>query len=429
LKHAIASLASPAHRGLTALCTALLVACSSTGPQQVAATAPVEPLYAMLASDARLEPIVRNAEKYRLLVILGMVQTGSDGRQHLVQDAFGAGDRYFYPASAVKLLAAVAALERLRELRRLTGLAIDVDTPLVYYPLFPGEERVDTDRTNVVGGKVTVRHEIRKLFLVSDNEAFNRLYELVGQDQLAALLARAGLPNARIVHRLEETRTQEENRRYPRIDFVGEDFQYSLAERSSASLPPPPPMPGLAVGTAYMSGDQRIEGPMDFSSKNRIALADLQRALCAVVLPHVDCGVAFDLSSDDRVLLMDAMHALPRESENPVYPESEYPDEYVKYFLPGLRRVFGSRLEAAPTLGADRIDEYNKIGQAYGFTTENAWIVDEASERTFFLAATLYANEDGVLNDDHYDYDSVALPFLADLAEVIARRVWSVPAP
>ena len=38
-----------------------------------------------------------------------------------------------------------------------------------------------------------VRHEIRKIFLVSDNEAFNRLYELVGPDGIAASLARAGI--------------------------------------------------------------------------------------------------------------------------------------------------------------------------------------------------------------------------------------------
>ena len=48
---------------------------------------------------------------------------------------------------------------------------------------------------------------------------------------------------------------------------------------------------------------------------------------------------------------------------------------------------------------------------------------------TMAVLAVLYTNADGVLNDDHYDYDTVALPFLADLAEVIARRTWNVPAP
>ena len=33
----------------------------------------------------------------------------------------------------------------------------------------------------------------------------------------------------------------------------------------------------------------------------------------------------------------------------------------------------------------------------------------------------VYTNADGVLNDDAYDYDAVALPFFADLAEATVR--------
>ena len=53
----------------------------------------------------------------------------------------------------------------------------------------------EADESNLEGGRITVRHEIRKLFLVSDNRAFNRLYELVGRDRLAASLERSGRDN------------------------------------------------------------------------------------------------------------------------------------------------------------------------------------------------------------------------------------------
>ena len=71
----------------------------------------------------------------------------------------------------------------------------------------------------------------------------------------------------------------------------------------------------------------------------------------------------------------------------------------------------------------ERLRVANKIGQAYGFTTENARVTDTVSGRAFFLAATLYTNEDGVLNDDLYEYETVALPFMADLGEAAARRL------
>ena len=268
-----------------------------------------------------------------------------------------------------------------------------------------------------------MRHEIRKLFLVSDNAAFNRLYELVGQDGLAASMRRAGLREARIVHRLSEARSAEENRRYPRIDLVGADFVHTLPERSSEPLTASPTaerVPGLEVGSAYLADGERVEGPMDFSTKNYVPLAELQRGLCKVMRPDVDCGGGepFAIGDADRALLLEAMSLFPRQSRNPIYDPAEYPDEYVKFLLPGLRGALGDR--------GFRI--YDKSGQAYGFTTENAYIVemvggedDRLHGRAFFLAATLYTNSDGVLNDDAYDYDTVALPFFADLAEATVR--------
>jgi len=369
----------------------------------------------MLEADESLRPLLADAPRHRLQVILGVVEDRPGGRPVLVQHAFRAGAEYLYPASSVKLFAAVAALERLAELRHESGLAIDADTPLVYQPLFEGEQVEDRDPSNLAGGKITVAQEIRKIFLVSDNAAFNHLYELVGPDRINASAERAGLPGVRIVHRLSEPHTVEENLRTPRIDFADKRFAYSLPERTAEPLPPAPDMPGLRVGDAYLgSDDQRVEGPLDFAPKNRAPLAVLQRALCMVVRPDVDCGgPGFSLSEADRELLLRAMRRLPRESVNPKLSRDEHPDAYVKFLLPGLRRV----------IPAERLRLYDKSGQAYGFTLDNAWVVDAGTNKSFFLAAALYANEDGVLNDDLYDYDTVALPALADIAEAVARGV------
>lgn len=370
---------------------------------------------AILDSHPGLREVVDAAPRFRLQAVLGVIETRPDGRVVLEQHGFRLDSEYFYPASSVKLFAAVAALERLAELREETGLPIDADTPLIYHPLFPGEERAAGDPTDVDSGLITVGHEIRKIFLVSDNEAFNRLYELIGQDRLAAALRRAGFPEARIVHRLSEPHTPEEDRQTPLIEFVGEDFRHTLPERTSEPLPPAPPMPGLEVGTAHMDDGARIDGPLNMSGKNRVPLADLQRALCTVVRPDVDCGApGFHLDDADRALLLEPMGQLPREAKNPVYDPQEYPDNYAKFILPGVTRV----------LPADRVRVYDKTGWAYGFSTENAYVVDEQTGRAFFLAATLYTNADGVVNDDAYEYDTVARPFLEDLGEAAARHVF-----
>ena len=370
-----------------------------------------EPLRSILASRPELLRALASAAGQRIQIVLGLVDLDADGNPVLRQLGFRGQAEYFYPASAVKTFAAIAALEGLSELRADTGLAIDRDTPLVLYPLFEGEKTAEADPSHLADGTITVGHEIRKLAIVSDNEAFNRLYELVGQDGLARSLARAGLTEPRIVHRLAEPRTAAENLRAPRIDFRGTYFRHTIPERTAIALPPPPPLPGLLVGSAFLADDRLVEGPMDFSAKNRMTLADLQRGLCKLVRPDVACGAgpAFRLDEADRDFLLDAMTRLPSESEDPRFEPVAHPDSSAKLLLAGLDRE----------IPRHRLRLVSKYGRAYGFSTDNAWIEDRSSGRGVFVAATIYTNADGILNDDLYEYDKVALPFFTELGRAI----------
>jgi hypothetical protein len=100
-------------------------------------------MQAILDSHPGLRAVVAEAPRYRLQAVIGRIEPGPDGRPVLVQQGFRLGAEYFYPASSVKLFAAVAAFERLAELRREAGLAIGPDTALVYHPQFDGEELAD----------------------------------------------------------------------------------------------------------------------------------------------------------------------------------------------------------------------------------------------------------------------------------------------
>ena len=373
-----------------------------------------------LHKDGRFETFLAAPEKYRLQILLGTLETDESGRSRLVQEGYRVDREYFYPASTIKLGAAIAALEALEVLRRETGKPLDLHTPLLFHPLFEGEELESVDPTNLVGEKLTFGHEIHKLFLVSDNQAYNHLYEFLGPDRLHHAMLRVGLLSSRIVHRLSERRTPEENLESPRIDFLGADFQHTQPRRKATLDLPELRIPGLEIGRGFQRGETLDEGPTDFSSKNRMSLLDLQRTLAMVVRPDLEVGRAqFRLSEEHRTFLLQAMSQFPRESRNPVYDEEEYPDHYVKFLLPGLLRVL-------PEQG---LKIYNKVGQAYGFTIENAYVVDEKRGRSFFLAAVIYTNQDGILNNDQYEYDEVASPFMADLGEWAARRVFRVESP
>jgi hypothetical protein len=97
----------------------------------------------------------------------------------------------------------------------------------------------------------------------------------------------------------------------------------------------------------------------------------------------------------------------PHESTWPRYDTSHYPS-YGKFFLYGDTK--------APFPPNVRI--FNKAGWAYGTLTDNAYIVDFDKGVEFFLTATILVNEDGIFNDDKYEYETVGKPFLARLGQV-----------
>ncbi len=370
----------------------------------------VEALRAIPAARAVLD----EAREHRVQVLLATVEADAKGRPVLSRRGYRVDAEYFYPASSIKFLAAIAALEDLDE-RRAKEPRLTEDTPLVFHPLFAGEDIEDADATHLAGGKITLRQEIRKLFLVSDNAAFNRLYEYVGQEALAKRLEHAGLSTARILHRLSESRPEDENRRAPRVDFVLSDTErVTIPERTSRLRIADSREPGILVGTSSVDGTRKVDGPMSFARKNSIQLVELQEALAKLVKPDLVLdGEPYAITPAQRDFLLATAAEFPGDSRDPRYPRAEYPDAWGKYLLPGLEKV-------APRT-AWRIA--NKIGRAYGFSVENAWVVHVPSGRGMFVAATLYTNADGVLNDGRYEYDEVADPFLTALGEVVGREL------
>src|SRR5215207_2824815 len=129
----------------------------------------IEALRAMPSTRA----LVETAAEHRVQILLATVGADAKGRPVLARRGYRVDAEYYYPASAVKLIGAIAALEDLDE-RRIREPRLSEDTPLVFHPLFEGEVIEDRDPTHLADGRITLRHEIRKLFLVSDNAAFNR---------------------------------------------------------------------------------------------------------------------------------------------------------------------------------------------------------------------------------------------------------------
>lgn len=366
------------------------------------------------ARIARFEQVLANPRELRVQVVLG-IPGELDGKRTLLRKNWRAGAEYFYPASTIKPLAAVVALERMHELQRKEAPKLSLDTPLAFWGERRGGPILASDADNLDGGKLTLRHLIREALIVSDNESFNRLYEFCGQTRLNERLWRSGLTSARILHRLSVRMSLVDNRRTPAVELRLAEGPFTLPEEiGTLTLAHVEDRETVLVGKARMEADKLVQGPMSFIAKNGVRLSELQTALARIVQPELSLeGEPFELDAEDRALLLDSLSTFPADSQNPKWDRAQFPDDYAKFFLGGATRV----------IPRERLVLYNKVGLAYGFTTDNAYIGDRASGKGFFLAATIYADSDGTIDDGKYDYETLAIPFLNDLAEICAREV------
>ncbi|WP_128545885.1 serine hydrolase [Larkinella soli] len=323
-------------------------------------------------------------------------------------------DRYFYPASTVKLPAVLMALEKINRLKKKDDRlqALTRYSPMLTDSAYAGQTAVRTD-TSDVDRMPSVAQYAKKILMVSDNDAFNRLYEFIGPCELNDGLYEKGYRDLRIVHRLSIPLTAEQNRRTNPVRFVNrrpDGTQEVLYEQPmqicDRSYRPEQP---IRRGTGFMRGDSLIRRPFDFTEKNFLSLEDQQEMLRAVLFPEaVSARKQFDLTPDDYGFLYQYLSQLPRESRHPGYDTSYY-DSYCKFLMFGDTK---SRMPAS-------IRIFNKVGDAYGYLIDNAYIVDFDRNVEFLLSAVIYCNEDGIFNDDKYDYQTVGFPFLANLGRII----------
>jgi hypothetical protein len=314
-------------------------------------------------------------------------------------------NRYFNPASMVKLPTAVLALEKINSLGK---YGVNKYSTMLTDSAYDRQTRVVWDSTSE-DGMPSVAHYVKKIFLVSDNDAYNRLYEFVGQRMLNERLWKMGYKQARITRRFV-TMTEDQNRHTNPIRFK--------RDGQMIYIQPPAYHNGnfdfskrIFVGNAhYNREDSLIRSPMDFTTHNNFPLEYLQQILQAVMFPQATPrSKRFKMTPEDYSFLWQYMSELPSESANPSYDSSEYFDSYTKFFF------FKANRGKIPPY----IRSFNKTGWSYGFLTDVCYIVDLKNNVEFMLSGTIYTNKDGVLNDDRYEYEQTGYPWFREMGTII----------
>lgn len=349
--------------------------------------------------------ILDSADFYEVQIIYTRIDRDSVNRPSFQSFCFNVdSSRYFYPASTVKLPAVLLSLEKLNTL---SLPHLDKYTPMIHDSVYSGQISVRVDSTSE-NHMPSVAHYSKKILVVSDNDAFNRLYEFLGQRQVNDQLHKKGYKGTRIIHRLERFLTPDENAHTEAVTFFqkhGPVFQQPAGQNT-----PFVPRQPILKGRGYMKDDSLVNQPFDFSYKNFFPLEEQQRLLRAVLFPEsVVEKERFELTEEDRRFVMKYMSQLPTETVYPAYyQDTLYSDAYCKFLL------FGGNGNIPASL---RI--FNKVGDAYGYLIDNAYIVDFENNVEFMLSAVIHVNRDGIYNDSHYDYETIGQPFLRNLGNLI----------
>lgn len=293
---------------------------------------------------------------------------------------------YFYPASTVKLPIAIFALEKMK-----TNKLINRNT--VYH---------------VQGDSITstFADDIKKIFAVSDNEAYNRLFEYLGKDYINLKLSERGI-NARISHRLSVNNSDYQISK-PLIFYDDANVIFktdTIINHAIESLK----LNAITKGKGYMKNNSLVKNPMDFSKKNYLPITALHNIMKQLMFPKLyPKEKQFYLSKYDRDFLIKTMAILPKEAG---YKSSEYYESYVKFL------VFGDSKKPLP----NHIKIYNKVGDAYGYLTDCAYIINQKTKKEYLITATIHVNENQIFNDDKYEYDTIGFPFLAELGRQLIK--------
>lgn len=357
----------------------------------------------LLRNPGDFKKVLANPGKYRVQVVYSRIERNRKGKAYFTDYHFNVDPNlYFYPASTIKMPIALLAIEKLRE-----GIPANLQTTMVTLATETWQTSVLNDPLTV-DGRPNIAQYVKKIFLISDNDASNRLYEFVGPATINTRLREMGYDSTEIIHRLSIPMSQDQNRVTNEVVFYEDSIPVYTKAAEISGLPKLPRNEKLGKG--YISEGKTIMEPFDFSVRNRLLLPDLHNILRSVIFPDaVPASQRFGIDSADRNFVMKYMSEYPSKVDFPPYDSAQYWDAYCKFLLVGSER------KPIP----ENIKIYNKVGDAYGFLTDIAYITDTKNGIEFMLSATIYCNEDEIFNDNKYEYDELGFPFMKHLGEVI----------
>ena len=364
----------------------LLLSCSSS-------TNPIELI--IKKREPQLKPIYKNKENHNLQILYTKVVRDSLGMPSFIEYDYKIdSNQYFYPASTMKLPIVALTLQKINELRN-TGINITVESKI----LLLSADQITTE--------TTFKDLISKVFLVSDNSASNILINFLGYNYFNQQMREKGLNTIVLNHKFNPDPYVKTDWKIYTLDrdLISKDETQEIIEHNN--------LDNLLQGKFQILNGEEVATPFNFKTKNRASLRDLDGVMKRIIYPDLfQEQDRINLSDQDYNFLRYWMSRFTFEDIGIEYQkDSKYFDSYNKFF------IYGDSTNAVDR----KIRIYNKVGVAYGALTDISYIRDYQKNIEFFLSATIYVNQNQIVNDNIYEYDDVGIPFLAELARQVYK--------
>ena len=357
--------------------------------------------------DSLVDHVFNNHEKYNLEIIFGDVNNLTNDSVEVHNVKLFENDNYFYPASTIKLPCAILALEKLKQL----GI------PENHYFRIK-DEFICGNMMHVLNSnknKSSFYELIKLMLVVSDNVAYNSIYELLTSSYINKQLTAREINKTTIYKKFAGCNIVE-NLKFNPIYFY--DTNNNLISQQESSILDLSEMANKysyssnkLIGKHYRQNKKVIHKPFDFNYNIEASLTDLHNCLTRLVYPKsVSENLRWNIKENDRVFLLKNLGLYPKELNLKEYNDTViFPDDLLKYIAIG---------------GVDKNEKNNvrtlsKIGVSYGFITETSLVIDFENKVNFFLSARMHVNENQTLNDNIYEYETVAKPFLGKLGQLL----------
>jgi hypothetical protein len=266
--------------------------------------------------------------------------------------------------------------------------------------------------STAAGGLASIAHFIKRAFLISENDPYNRMYQFLGQQYINKKLHEKGYKDARITRQFLGL-NPDQNRYTNPVRFLDKKGYTLYSQPGAYNTDSFDFSRQIKIGKKFMNrNDEIINEPFDFTQHNNLSLESVQQMLQSVMFPlSVPAIQKFKLAKPDYSFLYRYLSQFPSETPDPKYDEKKFYDSYVKFFFRD------STHKMPPDLRV-----FNKVGWSYGFLTDVSYVVDFKNKVEYMLAATLYVNSDEILNDGKYEYEQIGHPFLYQLGQTIYQH-------